>query len=106
MRVKLREQCLHFVSTFSVSAFVVVAILSIFLDLGTLTTTDGMLFLEAIERGLQRLREQLLTCALLPRAQSQFSKGRWAPQKSPPPEALSHGPVTWQLCLPAPGPIC
>lgn len=68
MHVKLWEQCLYFVSTFSVSAFVVVAVLRIFLDLGTLTTTDGMLFLEAIERGLPWLREQLLTCEPLPRA--------------------------------------
>lgn len=68
MHVKLWEQCLYFVSTFSVSAFVVVAVLRIFLDLGTLTTTDGMLFLEAIKRGLQWLRSQLLTCEPLPRA--------------------------------------
>lgn len=52
-----------------------VAFLRMFLDLGTAMTTDGMLVLEAIERGLRQLPGQFLVCEPLPRAQSQLSKG-------------------------------
>lgn len=52
MRVKLWERCLQCISSYSVFALLIVAVLRIFLDLGTLTTVDGMLFLGAIKEGL------------------------------------------------------
>lgn len=106
--MRLWEQGLHLVSTHSVLALVVVAVLRIFLDLRTLTTVDGMLFLEAIKGGTRRLQEQLLTWEPRPRAQSLFSRGRLAPLESLLPETsvllcLSRG--QWGLvavCLDGP----
>lgn len=85
------------------------------MDLRTLMTADGMLVLEAIKRGLQRLREQFLVCEPLPRAQPQLSKGRrglpWSPlsaQKSSPmlrsPGSLLPGP--WPLAETQPAGSC
>lgn len=60
-------------------------------------TTDGMLVLEAIERGLRQLPGQLLVCEPLPRAQSQLSKGGGVSPGVLSAQKTSPAPVTRQL---------